>query len=1627
MRSTSNLLLMVFIMNLSYGSMVIAIQTPQDLTNSYKDAKSQIGSLQSKMVQLPQSTQNNLNGSLKSASNQIDIVYQNTLGAIEPLEKKTDLYSYEQLNNDITNAQQNINQIVYTISLKINSALSAYEQQQADQNAKNINQETAKLIKAKMAYQEQMVKFFNQVEKLLPSYDTTFDNVQQFQKNMLFLHRPYDVKKIEDLTAQIDFVAQKAYQIYKQLGPIKADDRSSLLVLTLRSLSNFYMDLITYILQELNNQKKDDDYYRGLSDLSIKIMGTNNPSDSGLIRNGYDGTFKNIVSKYFSDTSEQTKMLDYYLQKKIDSTYLLYANALQTLSLQLSNPTALQMKNASDIYALLMSEIAVLPKTAATVGVARVAHENMALLNIASAQSLIKTMQVSQDTASIVARITDFYKQASLFFSKAVELIVDFYKQDEQSSKTFSNADRANAQLYTNLYNSLTQASSNLKQAQAAQKSGDESTAIQLYKKAQSLFTQGGDGIDVDKIGILLSDLEGQFAIKKVQNSFNTLISQNKSLIQEYLKYIGSLDKSSTMSSFSNFFSALVELYQKSYVDLSTALQSYQSVSKNNPSLKQSNDIVQTIQNLTSSVSLLSTLSQAQTALQSGDQILDSLTANALQDAEKYYANAISLYQTADDLYSANNQLNKYVPQYFLEASNQNLDFTSIANQHIAKLDIELADSLQGDLITALLYYNDANNRFKYLTESVDNFITTTLSSLSKEKNAIAALFSDAQNSEKALVALPSDAWIPKPNASGYSSDATVKWNGLLQQYLTVYRLGYKEAKDAFINAVTSYAEAYKKYVPESYYPDFEIAMIKYQQYVMNANENDDNSLLVKEIEPLVSAFFDKAQKLIDSIANPSALIVTATTDQLKIIEWSKFLDRALDQQEKVLDSVGQSLDNQQIQQVLLFKKNIDQEGNITYTFFPTKKIVVLQNPVIKLGSLYKQLGDYYFNQKDPNYSLAYSSYYYAKQTFLQANRSDLVTPFEEQLALSDTLYLASEYRDLITPKGQATIASFKVPENYELTVYGQNVPSVIANSLGDVSLLIKNPQKEQEALIALASQLYFYYKISDTFGADQFEKISGIIANKNYAALPSDQQAALIVILENAEQFQKEIKNRVTKGISNLLLQQTSKQTYALYEYYIPVPRFSDVKKYYQGYPAAINYYLWAAYLFKPGPQGETITVGSETLPHGNDQDQYLKMVNNQIDLYLSQGYSFQSQVDGIKTGTRWDALKKSNKNNMSLSINDYMPVYLMIKNLYNEMIAYYNGPLANNLVDEKSNLNGSINSLIGSSYKELGDTLSSFLIGDPLSHNYTSVLKDILGNYINSIVTYNYTTNLYSSMAQFYNNAGQILVDQQKYFDSISFFYTAATLLQRITTPTPEIQKLIAQSYLNYFGGMFKGATYNIGNFQKAQTGLITITLTDGTVEKISFNDLLEKYLSFLTQSGGSSTTGLDQAELDESQKLKDLILDALVFYNGCNSQAQPVINALIPDKNSLSKVNEEALSLIHSFSSKNTISFDSLSSVTLMMQRTDFPDGKDFVTMLNSGFDQFKTKVEQSSDSFNKAIGYSAIAQFALKLYSAFSYLYMDIYLGGVSVDAETNLTAAIKAEINQILSPSNQYIG
>ncbi len=1605
-----------------YSTVYPVTSAEQDLQTTYQTEKKIVADLLSKLTPLPDAVKKTWLVSLNGVESKIDKIYSTALEAIKPLEPKTQstnliekLDAAEQISSISTTAQQNIKQLVSLVFIDVDQQLTNYlNSQQAVENKEALAkqaEEEKKVQLAQQAYQKRMAAELEGIEKIYGSFTKALQAMQLF--GLETYKKPYDVSKVDAIVQQWQSVAALAFKVYSSFGSIDVNDSNSLLIASLKNIGNFLLDRTYDQVAALHNKKLGDDYYKLLSDTVIRLLGTNNPKDIALVRYGYDGVVQNEIKKYFTDANEQATLVNDYWKKKIQITFNVYKNALQTLANTMTNPTEQQRAYALAFYNGLMSELSVMSQSNKTVKEdINLINTAMAILYVNSAQSLLKSLQMAQDNTASITKLIEYYKQAASYFTQAGE--------------------GAQAQENLNLSKNLSDALAALAQAKIMQRSGDSNKTITYYKQAQTFFEQGADLLDANKVLIILSDLESNYALKTAGELFNKFESSNKTNIEAYLNYSNSLDGTLISDQASQLFSDLLQLYQAVYGYYQDALASYKAVRTNNPLLPQSVDIERLNNNLSVAVDLLMSLRQAYEALQNGDRLLQLKTVANLQDAEStYYQNALQLFKKADLLYAANQELNKFVPSFFLNKVTETpFNFEILAQRYIAKSSIELAGQITQYVEIELAYYINAYNRNQFLPLTFQNFLTSKLSQLAKSKDAVEKLFVEAQTNEKKLLAMTYADWVPKNVKGIYTSSASQQWDQLLQQYISLYHLGKIEAKAAFINAVNEYAENYKKYVTVN--PELGLAMLWYQQFILRINDNEEEEAvaLKQKIDKLLEVSYGDIQGLLSAIVNQANLLTTATIDQEKVIIWAEQIDQALDQQKNILTSVGISLTPEQRTNCMMLEKEGKSE-TVLYTYITLKKTIELPNLILKLANLYNQVGDHYFNQK--NYKIAYSAYSSARQRYTDAGQQ--ITPqFIRRLALSNTLYLASLYRDLVIPQGQVSVAGMQVPESYELQLYGQSVPSDISKGFPNLDFLKTDPTKTTDFLINLAVELYIYNKINDP---EKFTSLMPLVSlkydelkiNPVFTALDDNQKIAFVTMIGFAGKMKALFQERAAKKSMNFVLQQKADKQFVLYIYSLPIPRIVGTKNYYPRYPAVIVYYSWAATLFKPGPEDETISVGQASLPHGNDQQEYDAMVTKQVMTYLSEGYSYQEQLTKLQKSDAWKNLIKSNKKDMAVVLDSYSELKASVDTLFNQMISYYTVPLANDLVSKTNKNYKPIHTLIGVTYKNWGDTLKNFLVGDPLSFNYVDILKDILQKYIVAITTYNLDSSLYADIAVNHNFAGNLLVEQGKYFDSISYFYTAASLSKRIQPQTLEVQKTIDHYYLNYLSALTKGSTLKMGQFQKALTEPITIA---DTGETINFNDLLIKYLS-----KGSSAEAISAEEASTMEDLRNLVLDALIFYNVTNSyitqgisniDAPSILTWLALDDKTIEKVHDSALELLTTFSKKNNIAFDTIGSVTLMMNRTNFPDGKDFVAMINTGFSLFENKVKSSSDTFNRAVGYSAIAQFALKLYEAFSYLFMYTFYGEISADAiKKSLKPSIDARTNDILSPSKLYIG
>ncbi|HVW98929.1 MAG TPA: hypothetical protein VHA52_00580 [Candidatus Babeliaceae bacterium] len=445
---------------------------------------------------------------------------------------------------------------------------------------------------------------------------------------------------------------------------------------------------------------------------------------------------------------------------------------------------------------------------------------------------------------------------------------------------------------------------------------------------------------------------------------------------------------------------------------------------------------------------------------------------------------------------------------------------------------------------------------------------------------------------------------------------------------------------------------------------------------------------------------------------------------------------------------------------------------------------------------------------------------------------------------------------------------------------------------------------------------------------------------------------------------------------------------------------------------------------------------IGTTLYAPGNDSSLYATLVEMLGNLYFSQGYSYQQAINAIKNCSSADCMwqkLKNNQHNLQAQLTDFMPLYNTLMENFNLMVAYYNVPLnyyappANTqlIIQANSQTQTAFNNYLGKLYEQLGDDLQTFLIGDPLNQNYSTLLSTIATQYSTAALYYN-TVNQLSALEQktatVFKNAGDMVAATNNYFGAIGFYYTAEQAYEKIPSPSPNILQQLSSVYMTRLTAAFTGATNNMVEYQAAKATPIVIKLGSGQTESMTLDQLLQEYTTWLGQHGGQ-TTGFDVGKICKYNFYNGLILDALIFYTATSVEFNKKIKTAFggnPTDDQLKTINQNGLNAINSYLSSKSISLDTVASIQQLMARPDFKD------VLMQGFEQFKS-MALANDMNSSLQGYSALAQWASKLNTAFGQIYMNDYLGGVSLEAWDNLSEALKAETDEIRAPSKYYVG
>lgn len=1621
-----------------------------DLTLSYQTALKLLTCLQQEIQQLPQQNQGVLFQELNAAKTAIEGMYKDNTTTINLYKSRPEPFRGRIVDSQIREGMQAIESKVEQIQNIVKNtqiALGYNKKVEDDKQAR------LKAAKEAAAFHESMMKLFQDLKPLMVTFNTiSADNYSILSD--LYKAKNFDatfLPRIEKVTQEWQKITQQFSAVYKNNNQkIAIDDITNYVVLSIRALIYFYSNIIEMQLTKMNRMKRDE-AYPFYSSLVTQLLGTGKGTNvQGF---GYDAIIKNLINTYFKDN--QADLNKVYLQAKVNLTYNRYKSLLNGLVARGVDPEK-QLDYAEKFYALIMSDNSVLPENQQAAD-AQAASSTIALLYVLSAQSQVKKMRLGQDTKPMREKAITYYKKAASYYRSA--------------------GDSSNAQNCTVLFTNLTQAAVLFDQAETAKKSNDLKTAIDLYTQAQAAFQNSGDIIDASTTSLKLLDVEAQYYLDQAKSVTNDLAKKAATLTDAIVNS-GSPAVPDKNAAFTTLIATLNESNKTIFQYYVNIVAGYQTRADQDSLAAPAQDVIARIHVLNLSASVLQKVIEANTLLVNGDAFLK---VGSISEAQEAYKSAIVLYQLADAFYAKNPQIAEFIPLYpSTLTANKSWSYALIAQRHISKMFVELAAKTT-DMVLAFHYYTNAQFRNHYLTQEMQQFIDESLKKITAQAGVIQEIYAAAQKAEKDALVLTSDAW--KPTMSiGYSSSADSAWEQVLRYYSSLYRSGDAQIRADYLKAIDEYANAFALNVPLEYYPALGTSLIRYHLYVLAMIESDEKQAeaVLKVIEDLITPFFDNVESLIADVNNTS-LIVSSSGNQEKVLEWQQRFDQALIRQEDVLDELAVTMSPDQRKILLLLEKTTDAQDGITNTFLPTKKSVVLVNPALKLADVTKLLGDYYFQKKD--YISAYANYSDAQNQYKNGNRYDKVMGLQQQFDATKTLYYGSLYRDSVLPQGSIKFDSFTAPASYDLKLYKQPVPKIVSDQFPSAEIL-KSYSKEQvsQFTVSVMIDMYLYWwirsalcltvitikdvnrcdaqyaKLIDVMKSSLEKEKDAVIAAVKTILDDEDDQKNCVNIIMNAQQFRKELNDRVAQKKTSFSLEQQKAKDgsleYVLYELHIPIPQFPMAKidttsMFYKGYPSASLFYLWASQLFASGK--ERFVVNKTSFTPGNQPDLYQAILDKTLELYFSTAYTYQTKIDELKASDAYKKLLAVNKNDMSVKIADYLDLFNGIRDNYQQvsggMIFYTDNALNQSFIDRNSAKGKKINALVANLCKQLGDELSVFLIGDPRSKDYhVMVLDSISHTYSNAIFNYGYDSNVYKKYAEFCKKGGDVLVQQGMYFVSSRLYVKAEKGYRSITPQTPELSSLADSVALMRLQNVCKAATINIGQYLDARLNGVTIKNDDGTTTKKSLDDIIVLYNKTLRQGGGAEDViGLDAQSTKALNDLKSGLLDALIFYSGS------VVGSKTPyvagfgllaqssaptsaDKSS-DAVIKSASQLVNDFMQKNNlifkneISVDAVTTVTLGLKRPNFPDGKTIADVIQKGFDSMVKSVDSSS--VEKSAAYQALSTWCSLLYTSFASLFINDFLGGMPtkpedlVAAVNNLNGSIDTETNAMNSATWQF--
>lgn len=1220
------------------------------------------------------------------------------------------------------------------------------------------------------------------------------------------------------------------------------------------------------------------------------------------------------------------------------------------------------------------------------------------------------------------------------------------------------------------------------------------SSAYKAYSNALIIYTSLQDSSAINNCNFEINQLKGDFAIRKIQLLWLYFV-QNKYIstesadsIQAFtdLKNFYTLSSSKGTVSTDSIIQALIDTlnlctqvpnnFNSSFSItslLKSAIQSYQSAVTEVPSdqknlekkdsflvgTKALNELQEVLNYFIEIINGMIEIGQGK-SMMSGSDILSQMMIQA---------------QNIDKIFAKNSLLKNfffYFPDLEVDMKEKN-SFQSFVVQYVYRIALSKVQSYvtpsspsQGSenelaMMFALSDLIRIQGYKAYITDSQLQDLQTTIIALAKVMNIeqyAQKIYKQAQNGNN---------WVNTATpGNGYQSETDSLWNtaislceigidlSILPNIATVSKLSTVELQKIYIIILQDYITAFTTKAPQAIGSQLHIFVSLYKLYtvatLLNTSQSTvfNNESVISFAKQTLTQLFGGSNGFF-SQANAAASAVTVVgitasekSEKEKLItQLMNQINVTIEQQSLAMNKIVQLLSLSQAPDPLLISATSGVMINLTMRLGGTSYSAQLTNPIaVKINKLTSQItatqtlaekaeGKQDFTSSATLYGNI-KEYCLELLPLLQSSSQEKA--YKDIYFLANTRATAASLAVQVIAKNMTTISSLtNVPQNYYAQSYHLN--NVDMQLLGG---LVPTSLKTLTTLTALSAlQIKDAVAIVKAYIISQLLQSQGMTFSSCYTGYLLQKQAGISVknnkILKSIEsQVDAYLKQWENIGIS-------AKVSGTVIDFVLNELPISPVTPFYSGAPSAVEYFTGAAELFQPGT---ALVDGGQYVP-GQDEASYKTMLESVAYAYV---ISAQKKLDSAqKTATSLTAnLTKSLKSKKSIDEVMFMQEYNKIKkgiisaqSLFfaeqDSAYSYFN-------LAQQSAKAQTVKQLFLNSYSQQVDIMSKFLVGNPVSNMYNSVLSDLNQVYLSWSVELDPEKDA-SKIAQnkkkvveLFETAGDACMNyaykqtmfpnlQQYHYMTAASNYEAAKQ-QYISMLNDNQQGDVMrnkalQAY--FFACIQKMTAYYYAKTNGVMYTPVAMIGYDATISttptQISFSDLIASYQSF--ENAGNQ----NQGKIDAYNDVQKLLLDAAMYIQYLSGVYEAKVT---PSQSNKPKAKAKVTldpQLLSYLQSKNIIAAQG--NVVSYTQSNILPK---LFNMANQVFIKFQNN-------------FSALADWCNCLYTAIQYQYIDDYQGGIdtslsSVDQAAefskkwqSFSIAMQKESSALENPSSAYVG